>query len=122
VNFMGQILSQIPGKVLALCGTFLAITTLACITFLAATHADSSSLIQVVNTILNFVTLGVAGSAVAVGSTAAANSQKTVEQTNGALDKRIREGVSQALLVHQANQAYLKPTDTTPPIGGGSDG
>jgi hypothetical protein len=76
---MGSIISNIPGKVVAMCGTILAISVLGCLTFLAATGADATNVIQVVNTVLNFVTLGAAGAAVSVGASAAASSQKAVQ-------------------------------------------
>jgi hypothetical protein len=116
---MGDILRQIPGKVLALCGTFLAATVLGCLTFLAATGSDATNLIQIVNTVLNFATLGVAGSAVAVGASAAASSKTAAIQTNGALDGRIRSAVVTALEAQRTVDRSTGVTTTTIPLEGG---
>lgn len=119
---MGEIIRQIPGKVVALCGTLLAVTVLGCLTFLAATGADATNVIQVVNTAINFVTLGAAGSAVAVGASAAASSRTAVQQTNGALDARIQAGVAQALAAQRAHDTESGVTVTTTTEGSEDNG
>lgn len=80
---------------------FLGVT--AAFVILAVTGADAAEFRGFLNIFANLGGLLLGGGSVVYAGAAARNSQRTVEQTNGALDARIEAGVRAALEAQRAD-------------------
>lgn len=95
-------LKAVPTAVWACC-TLAFLGCVAAVVVMAVTGTDATEFRSFLNTVLNFGALLVSGGGAVYAGAAARNSQVAREQTNGALDKRIQEAVTQALGVQRTD-------------------
>jgi hypothetical protein len=96
VGMRGVTLKNVPGVVWA-CVTVAFVAVLAALVVMAAIGADSTELTRFLNLIMNTAILVVGGAGAVYSGAAAKSAQDAAQQTNGALDQRITDAVSQAL-------------------------
>lgn len=91
---------NVPAWVLAVfgvCTTIAFLGILAAVVYLTGRDADTSSVMTLVNTALNFVLLLIAGTGTAAAAAAAKSAAAAEKQTNGELGPRIVESVHTAM-------------------------
>ena len=88
---------SVPPLALVIAGTVLAVVVLGCVTILAYAGKDATELRSLINTVLNFASVALGGGTLLYAGSANQKASKAVEQTNGALDQRIREAVANAV-------------------------
>jgi hypothetical protein len=76
---------------------------LTAVVVMGVTGTDATEFRSFLNTVLNFGALVVSGGGAIYAGAAARNSQVAREQTNGALDKRIQDAVTEALSVQRTD-------------------
>lgn len=86
-----------PGWVIAICLTIVFVTITTAFVFLAVTNADSTQFQQFLQTAMNFSTMILAGTGVAVAGAAAKSAHNADKQTNGVLEPRIKNAVHEVL-------------------------
>lgn len=96
----------VPGIVwICLTVAFLGIVT--ALVVLAATGSDATEFRAFLNMVMNAAMLLVTGSGAIYAGAAARNAQATKEQTNGALDERIRLAVTESLDMQRADDVAV---------------
>lgn len=82
-----------PATVLVMAGTLVLLSLVASFTVLALYGRDSTSLVQLVNTIMNLVSLILSGGAWVYAGSADRKAGVAVQQTNHSLDRRMADTV-----------------------------
>jgi hypothetical protein len=95
-----KVADRVPGTVLAICLTVVAVTVIGSFVFLAATGADTTEFRSFVNTALNIGAVMLAGTGAVAAGVAAKSAGTAVQQTNGALDARMEKVLQRALATH----------------------
>lgn len=95
-----DIVKNAPNPILWVCGTVVLVTVIAAFVVFGVTNSDATEFRAFLNILLNVVSVVFAGGAMVTAGAAAKSSATAAEQTNGALDSRIREAVK------AANQDY----------------
>ncbi len=91
------IMSKAPNGVIAVCVTVFLCVVVLSFAALAWKSGDMSELRSLINTLFNVATLILSGGALVVGGAAARSADQAARQTNGELDKRIRDAIGSAL-------------------------
>ena len=92
-----DILKNAPNGLIIGCVTIVFVTVVTAFVVLAVTKSDATEFRAFLNTLLNIVSVIFAGGAFVTAGAAAKSAQKAEEQTNGALDDRIKTVVSDAI-------------------------
>ncbi len=93
----GSVLGKAPAPVYVICATVFGITIIVAIAFLVNGGKDASTITGLVNTIFNFLGIIFAGTCTLFAGAAAKQAQSAAQNTNGALDERIRTAVRAVL-------------------------
>ena|ERR1700759_974485 len=93
---LGDALKEGP-NVVWVCLTVILLGVLTSYVVLAATGANSDDLSRFINTLLNIVSLLVGSGGLAFGASAAVNSKRASEQTNGVLKPTIKDATKEAI-------------------------
>lgn len=96
-----ELMKNTPNWVLAICATVGFITVVAAFVFLSTHNADSSSVQNFVNTVLNLAGVLFGGGAFIAAGAAAKSAAKAEEQTNGVLKPTMKSAVKEALIEHE---------------------
>jgi hypothetical protein len=97
----GVTLKNVP-NVVWYCVTVAFVGVLATLAFMAAVGADTAEVTRFLNLAMNTGLLLVSGAGTVYAGAAAKSAQDAARQTNGELDKRIADGVTQALNAQRA--------------------
>lgn len=101
--------ARVPGTVLAICATVVAVTVIAAFVFLAATGADATEFRAFINIALNVGAVALAGTGAVAAGVAAKSAGTAVQQTNGALDARMEHAFQRALTAQGLELPTIMP-------------
>ncbi len=107
-----ELMSKAPNGVIVVCVTVFAITVVLSFAALAWKSGDMTELRSLINTLVNFATLILSGGALVVSGAAARSSDQAARQTNGELDRRIREAISSALATQDDKRDTARAAET----------